>query len=165
MPSNRPIVPDEFDVPKSLECEGYRLRVLTVDDVVADYDAVMMSAEHIQQTVWPGSPWPTGLTLRQNLVDLGWHEKEFQRRASFAYTVVESDESRVIGCVYLYPTSAADFDVVVPLWTRPPEQLTFLDEDTLYATVSAWIAEYWPFERPAYPGFNISHEDWQRLRD
>jgi hypothetical protein len=40
---------------------------------------VTTSAEHVK-TVWPGGSWPDGLTLKQNLIDLGWHEKEFQLR-------------------------------------------------------------------------------------
>jgi len=44
----------------------------------------MTSVEHLK-TIWPGgSSWPEGLTFEQDLVDLGWHQKKFQRRASFA---------------------------------------------------------------------------------
>ncbi len=98
-----PFVPREYEVPKSLEVDEFRLRTLTVNDVVKDYDAVMSSVEHCK-TVWPGSKWPDGLTLEQNLIDLGWHQKEFQTRRSFAYTVVRTDESKVLGCVYILPT-------------------------------------------------------------
>ena len=85
--SAHPFVSPEFEVPETLETDEFRLRMLTVNDVVKDYDAVMSSAEHLK-SVWPGSTWPDGLTLEQNLIDLGWHQKEFQRRDSFAYTVV-----------------------------------------------------------------------------
>src|SRR5574340_743038 len=90
-----PFVPRDYEVPKSLETGEFRLRMLTVNDVVKDYDAVMSSVDHCK-TVWPGSKWPSGLTLEQNLIDLGWHQKEFQTRRSFAYTVVHPDESRVV---------------------------------------------------------------------
>lgn len=33
--------------------------MLTVNDVVKDYDAVMTSVDHLK-TVWPGSKWPDG---------------------------------------------------------------------------------------------------------
>ena len=68
-------------------------------------------------------------TIKQNLIDLGWHEKEFQNRSSFAYTVVTHDESRVLGCVYFYPTDKADFDVEVFLWVRKVNSLTDLDAE------------------------------------
>ena len=55
------------------------MRMLTVNDVVKDYDAVMTGVEHLR-TVWPSGTWPDGLTFEQDLIDLGWHQKEFQRR-------------------------------------------------------------------------------------
>ena len=94
-----PFVPVDFSVPQTLETDEFRLRMLTVNDVVKDYDAVVSSADHCK-TIWPCPGWPDGLTLEQNLIDLGWHQKEFQIRRSFAYTVVNLDESTVLGCVF-----------------------------------------------------------------
>ena len=80
-------VPPEFNIPEKMETERYRLRMLSIDDVEKDFEAVISSAKHVSK-VWPDSDWPDGLTLKQNLIDLGWHEKEFQNRTSFAYTMV-----------------------------------------------------------------------------
>ena len=74
-------VPPEFNIPKKMETEGYRLRMLSIDDVEKDFEAVISSAKHVSK-VWPDSDWPDGLTLKQNLIDLGWNEKEFQNRTS-----------------------------------------------------------------------------------
>jgi hypothetical protein len=41
-----PFVPPQFQVPRVLETAEFRLRMLTVNDVVKDYDAVMTSLEH-----------------------------------------------------------------------------------------------------------------------
>ena len=41
--SSNPFVPSDFKVPEKLETEKFRLRMLTVNDVVKDYDAVMTS--------------------------------------------------------------------------------------------------------------------------
>jgi hypothetical protein len=49
-----PFVPKDFQVPAMLETAEFRLRMLTVHDVVKDHDAVMSSIEHLE-TVWPGS--------------------------------------------------------------------------------------------------------------
>ena len=155
-----PFVATDFDVPAMLETKHFRLRMLTVGDVVKDYDAVISSAEHLQ-SVWPGSSWPAGLTLEQNLIDLGWHQKEFQRRRSFAYTVVELDESRVIGCVYINPSRKVGYDAVVYLWTRPPNQTDVIDEDTLRTAVRSWLKDEWPFENAVFPGTDIGWEDWE----
>ena len=105
------LVPDGFDVPEGLEHERFRLRMLTVDDVVKDFDAICDRVDHEGAAQPPFVP-----TIRENLVDLGWHQKEFMLRRSFAYTVVEPDESRVIGCVYLNPSDT--HDVRVKLWVR-----------------------------------------------
>ena len=159
-----PFVPDDFAVPTELTEDRYRLRMLTIRDVVQDYDAVMSSAQHIAKVnPFPGSDWPSGLTLEDNLIDLGWHQAEFRNRTSFAFTVVELDESRVIGCVYIFPTRKADYDARVVLWTRPPEQLSFLDEDGLRSAVRRWLSEAWPFKQPAFPGAEISWESWAAL--
>ena len=99
-----PIVPADFKVPSILETDEFRLRMLNVHDVVKDYDAVMTSVEHCK-TIWGGN-WPQGLTLGQNLIDLGWHQKEFQTRRSFAYTVVQPSEAKVLGCAYILPTAS-----------------------------------------------------------
>jgi len=161
--SKWPFVPEDFTVPAVLETPTYRLRMLTVNDVVKDYDAVMSSEKHIQAIGRPGMTWPTGLTFEEDLIDLGWHQKEFINRTSFAYTVVTLDESRVIGCLYINPTRKEGADAAVFLWTRPPEQLDFLDEDKLRADVRAWLKETWPFEKPVFPGTDISWEDWSAL--
>ena len=110
--SKRLFVPAEYVVSSELVTANFTLRMLSVDDVEKDFEAVISSAARLSQ-VWPNSGWPAGLTLRQNLIDLGWHEKEFQNRSSFAYTMVASDESQVLGCVYFYPTEKAGYDAEV----------------------------------------------------
>lgn len=153
-----PFVPPDFPVPTRLETPEFTLRTLTVDDVVKDYDAVVTSVAHLK-TIWPGGTWPEGLTLRQNLVDLGWHEKEFQMRQSFAYTVVSPTEDRVLGCVYVNPSHKAGHDAVVHLWARQSELGSGL-EDRLYDAVRSWLRDVWPFAAPAFPGRDVSWEAW-----
>lgn len=159
--SKRQFVPEEFTVPSELITANFTLRMLSVDDVEKDFEAVTSSAERLRK-VWPDSGWPDGLTLRQNLVDLGWHEKEFQNRTSFAYTMVAPDESQVLGCVYFYPTDKAGYDAEVFLWVRESEVAKDLDE-ALFEVVQHWLASDWPFENPAYPGRAISWAQWDAL--
>lgn len=153
-----PFVPSEFAVPDGLDTGEFRLRMLTVHDLVKDYDAVMTSVAHLA-TVWPGSPWPAGLTLEQNLIDLGWHQKEFQMRRSFAYTVVRPDESSVVGCVYINPSRKQSFDAAVFLWARQSELAGGM-EQRLHDAVRSWILERWPFRSPAFPGRDTSWDVW-----
>ena len=159
--SKRLFVPAEYVVSSELVTANFTLRMLSVDDVEKDFDAVMSSAARLSQ-VWPDSGWPAGLTLRQNLIDLGWHEKEFQNRSSFAYTMVASDESQVLGCVYFYPTEKAGYDAEVFLWVRESAAARDLDKE-LFEVVQHWLASDWPFENPAYPGRTISWEHWDSL--
>ena len=155
-----PFVPPDFVIPETLETAEFRLRMLRVHDVVKDYDAVMSSVAHCK-TVW-GGEWPEGLTLEQNLIDLGWHQKEFQIRRSFAYTVVDLNETEVLGCVYILPTHKCGFDAEVYLWARQRELAGGLEE-RLAAAVRAWLMTHWPFQAVAYPGRDLPLAGWQAM--
>ena len=136
------LVPDDFEVPAGVEHERFRLRMLSVDDVVKDFDAICDRVDHEGNRKPPFVP-----TVAKNLVDLGWHQKEFELRRSFAYTVVVPDESEVIGCVYLYPSET--HDARVRMWVRRSAYEAGLDP-VLEAAVREWVATRWPFERVTY---------------
>jgi hypothetical protein len=158
-----PFVPADFKVPETFETAEFRLRMLTVNDVVKDYDAVMSSVDRCK-TIWPGGKWPLGLTLEQNLIDLGWHQKEFQTRRSFAYTVVRPDESMVLGCVYIEPTRKQGCEAEVYLWARHSELAGGL-EARLFSAVKDWVATEWPFNAVGYPGRDVPWEAWRAIQD
>ena len=131
------LVPEGFAVPGGLEHERFRLRMLTVDDVVKDFDAL---CDRVNAA---GEPQPRFVeTVRENLVDLGWHQKEFEVRRSFAYTVVAPDESQVLGCVYVDPSDT--HDARVWMWVRSSAWEDGLDP-VLESAVRDWIARDWPF--------------------
>jgi hypothetical protein len=155
------IVPASFAVPEILETTEFRLRMLTVRDLIADDEAVTSSAAHLQ-AVFRGGGWSDGLTLEQNLIDLGWHQKEFQRRSSFAYTVVDPSERRVLGCVYIDPTRQPGCDAEVTMWARQSKLATGL-ETRLVAAVRDRLARAWPFDRVDYPGRDLDRADHQFL--
>ena len=145
-----PFVPDSFEVPVTLETDRFRLRMLSVDDVEKDYEAVMESGELLR--AHSGGSWPReGFTLQENLADLKRHQREFEQREAFAYTVVSLDESRVLGCVYINPSESKDTDAEVYMWVRQSEFDKGLDP-ILFETVKKWLEETWPFERVKYPG-------------
>ena len=156
------IVPADFIVPDTLENQHFRIRMLSVNDVVKDYDAVMSSREHLKE-MYPTSSWPSkDLTLEQDLIDLGWHQKEFQMRSSFAYTVVRLDENQVLGSVYINPSTKADYDAGITMWVRASEVDNGLDP-ILFNTVKIWISKEWPFKKVAYPGREINWSDWNSM--
>jgi hypothetical protein len=146
------IVQDNFKVPEKLETDKFRLRMLTVNDVVKDYEAVMTSIDHLRGVFGEKSTWPSkDLTLEQDLIDLGWHQKEFQRRTSFAYTVMNLEETQCLGCMYIFPSDNPNFEVVIYMWVR---QSAFEDglDPLLEKTVKEWIKNDWPFTKVSYPG-------------
>jgi len=164
--NNKHFVPSNFQIPEKLETALIKVRMLKVSDVVKDYDAVMSSLAHLQNTkpFGPDQTWPTGLTFEQNLIDLGWHQKEFQRKSSFAYTVVSPDETKCLGCIYIMPTNKLDYNASIHLWVRQSALATGLDEH-LFTTAKEWIDNKWPFKRVAYPGRDIDWDEWQKQKE
>ncbi len=118
----RPIVPKGFTPPARADGPGFHLRMLTIHDAVKDFDAVMAAALRLRGAMEPGATWPDGLTLEENLIDLAWHQREFTIGHSFAYTVMNDDESRCLGCCYLNPpdtfADGAGHDAVAFYWAR-----------------------------------------------
>ena len=140
-------VPSDFEIPLVLETERFRLRMLSVDDVEKDYEAVIESRDLLRAR---GGDWPRdGFKLEENLADLERHQQEFLHREAFAYTVVSLDESRVLGCLYINPAQKSDADAEVYMWARKSEQSL---DPVLFLTVKRWIEESWPFDSVAYPG-------------
>jgi len=147
--SKKRFVPENFVVPPVLETKHFRLRMLSVDDVEKDYEAVMETQVRFHSM---GLSWPReGFTIEENLADLERHQQEFLDRDAFAYTVVSLDESRVLGCVYINPAESDDGDATINMWVRQSEFDNGLDP-ILFTVVSEWIDATWPFMTVIYPG-------------
>jgi RimJ/RimL family protein N-acetyltransferase len=141
-----PFVPDDFEVPLELATERFRLEPLGPEHNERDHEAWMSSIAHIRAT--PGfanGKWPTEMAAEQNLADLVRHAGDFAARTGFTYSVLDGDE--VIGCVYLYPSHDGEHDVEAQSWVRTGR--AELDV-VLWETVSSWLVEAWPFQRPLY---------------
>ncbi|MHA1912848.1 MAG: GNAT family N-acetyltransferase [Promethearchaeota archaeon] len=162
MPKHQ-FVPNNFEIPALLETDRFRLRMLSVNDVEKDYEAVIESRE-LLQTMFKGT-WPrVGFTLEENLDDLERHQQEFLDRKAYTYTVVSLDETKVLGCIYINPpqkySHIPEFveywkrtgsDAIVYMWVRQTEYDKGLDE-VLFNTVKDWINKDWPFRKVNYPG-------------
>ncbi len=158
------IVPDNFDVPDKFDTDSFKFRVLTTKYLEMDYDAVITSIDHLKGVFGPNSQWPQqDLTLQEDSTDLIWHENEYKNRSSFAYTVLNSDESQVIGCMYIFPTSKTNYDAIIICWVRSSVLKYGLDE-LLYKTTKDWIEKKWPFEQVAYPGREIKWSEWETMK-
>jgi hypothetical protein len=140
-------VPDDFEPPVALDGPGFRLEPLTGEHNARDHAAWSGSMEHIHRT--PGfqqGNWPHEMTPDQNLADLIRHDKDFQARRGFTYTVLDPDDD-VVGCVYIYPLAGDPTAANVSSWVTEARA----DLDTpLYIAVSEWLERDWPFPRVEY---------------
>jgi hypothetical protein len=142
-----PFLPNDFIVPAVVETQLFRMRSITIHDAFKDYDAVMSSRQHLWQRFGSTWGWPSeDLTLEQNIIDLAWHQKEFQLRSSFDYAVMSLDDTRLLGCVYIDPPHEPDMDADVWYWVRQSELSNGLEE-LLQQFVPDWLATVWPFSR------------------
>jgi len=142
-------VPEDFVVPALLETPDFRFRMLSVDDVEKDYEAVMETQARFHTM---GFTWPReGFTLEENLADLERHQREFLNREAFAYTIVTLDESRVLGCIYINPSETSHTDARVKLWVRQSEYDKGLDP-IVFTAIKQWMISSWPFTLVSYPG-------------
>jgi hypothetical protein len=85
-------VPADFDVPRELVTEAFRLEPLGPEHNAGDNQAWMSSIDHIRSTPgFEGRSWPKPeMTLEENLGDLRRHADDFAQRSGFTYTVLES---------------------------------------------------------------------------
>ena len=138
-----PFVPLGFVPPEPPRNPTFWLEPLGPQHNDADYAAWMSSIEHIRATPgFPDGEWPHEMPLEENLGDLVMHADHFARNVGFTYTVRSSDDSDVIGCVYIYPSHDADKDADVKSWVRASKA----ERDTeLWTTVNDWLVAEWPF--------------------
>lgn len=142
-------------VPRLLETARLRLRPLTIHDAVKDFDAVMTSRTEIWELFGPGSGWPADtLSLEQDLIDLAWHQKEFEIGGSYTYTVEALDASQVLGCVYIFPPTQVGVDADVFYWVRSSELAGGLP-DHLWESLRRWLSSDWGFKRLALNGSGV----------
>jgi hypothetical protein len=142
-------VPDDFEVPRTLVCEEFRLEPLGPEHNEGDYRAWTSSIAHIRATPgFEGRPWPTPeMTLAENLGDLERHAADFAGRSGFTYTVRAAGSEEIIGCVYIYPDASGASGADVRSWVSADHAAL---DVTLYQAVSAWLRSAWPFTAVRY---------------
>lgn len=149
--ADTPFVPPEFAVPRRLETPLFVLEPLGPQHNERDHAAWSSSIEHIHRS--PGFEtwrWPYEMSLEENLGDLEGHDRDFDMRSGFTYTVLAPDTDVVVGCVYIYPDNDGEADARVRSWVRADRAELDLP---LRTAVSDWLAASWPFERVEYaPG-------------
>ena len=64
---NRRIVPVNFEVPEKYETDMFLLISLNINDLIQDYEAIMVSVAHLKGLM-DQSDWPERLTIEDNLI-------------------------------------------------------------------------------------------------
>lgn len=130
-----------FDIPRSHRLGPFCLKALTINDLDRDYAAVMESAREIKLAN-PGSKWPADdLTREQNMIDLAWHQREFEARRSYAW-VIEDEFGDYLGCAYVYPAINGELAAEPKWWWRTGKQV---DRPAFRKLFLDWLAgSDWP---------------------
>lgn len=145
-------LPQDFRHPERAALEsGAHLRPIRRDDVEIDYPAVMGSRERLWSKYGEAWGWPRAtMTLEQDREDLEYHEREAAAHASFNYAILNADESKLLGCVYIDPPKQApDCDAVVVWWVTDDLVGTGLEAE-IEDFLPRWLTEAWPFQRPCF---------------
>ena len=143
--------------------DGFIVRPLVPTDVALDHDAVMASREFLYH--WEQDPPypPVDFSVEDNLIDLQKMDEAHRNGSRYTYTVMNTDESEVLGCIYLLPnddrlyrtaevtshdgTDLSLVDATVSFWVRPSTWASGF-ERTLLNAVLDWLRDDWAFERP-----------------
>ena len=105
--SEQPWLPADYVHPTRVPVgSGHHLRPIRADDVDLDMIAVMGSRERLWQTYGEAWGWPPAtMTHEQDREDLQHHADEMDTHESFNYALFDADETALLGCVYIDPTT------------------------------------------------------------
>jgi hypothetical protein len=164
-------LPATFTHPTRVEVGlGHHLRPIRATDVDLDMVAVMGSRERLWRTYGAAWGWPpASMTHEQDREDLARHAAEMETHESFNYALLDTDETALLGCVYIDPPQkdwgqVAGADAEISWWVVDECVGTDL-EAALDDLVPRWIAQAWPLTRPRYVGRELSWDAWLALPD
>ncbi|MFV0634580.1 ASCH domain-containing protein [Demequina sp.] len=167
--------PAQGPVPAELRTPRLLLRPLLEADAPRDFEAVVATREGL--LLWEQTGWPEeDFTVEGNREDLRGLEERHRREIAYTFTVADPSDTECLGCVYLFPTSAAflarsevtaqadlaweDVDAVIYFWTtgaRPDEGL----DARLLEHLRAWFAQEWGWATVAF----VTAERWAAQAD
>lgn len=102
------------------------------------------------------------MTYEADRVDLLRHEKEIAAHQSFNYALLNEEETKLLGCVYIDPPERVGADAEISWWVVD-ELVATAEEHALDTLVPEWIASDWPFPRPRYVGRDLTWQEWLTL--
>lgn len=143
--------------------DGFIVRPLVPSDVVLDHEAVMSSREFLYH--WEMEPPypPEDFSVDDNLGDLEQMDGEHRNGTRYTYTVMNADETQVLGCIYLLPgddrmyrtaevtshdgTDLSSVVATIAFWVRVSTWEGGFERALLEA-VLGWLRNDWSIERP-----------------
>ncbi len=154
-------LPVDFEHPSRVPVDaGHHLRPIRAADVDLDMPAVMGSRERLWSIYGEAWGWPpAAMTHEQDREDLEYHEREMELKQSFNYALLDTDETVLLGCVYIDPPTRVGPDAEVSWWVV--DDLVGSDlAAMLDALVPTWLAEAWPFRAPCLIGVETTWADY-----
>ncbi len=152
-----------IDAPEGFRGDGFVLRPLSPSDNELDHPAVMETREFLYH--WEQEPpYPAeDFSLEENLEDLVMMDEAHREGVRYTYTVMNADETEVLGCTYFFPNDdrmfpsatvtshdGTDFSTVDLVWSFWVRTSTWERgfEATLLTAVNEWIREAWSVSNP-----------------
>lgn len=136
---------EAFVAPAEVTTSRMRMLPLQPEYNWFDFQAAQSSIDHLRTTLQWGS-WPSpDATAEQNATDLERHWNEWQAREAYAYTVLDPDATRCVGCVYLNPDANEPRGVRMAYWVIESELENDLDA-YLVDSVLDMIHRTWPVD-------------------
>jgi hypothetical protein len=133
------LFPELSTVPRGFTNGEIIVEPLSINHAIIDFEAVSISKERLYEKYKPDSKWPLNITLHDNIVDLGWHEKEFRDGSSFSYTITNISRSKCYGCIYIYPIRG---EKILSFWLRE-DGVCPITEKTFRTILTEWLTSEW----------------------
>jgi len=150
---NQFIHPDP--VPKDFYHPQFCFQILHPDYVEMDFEALMSSKDFLRR--WSQSDWPSDdFSLEENFKDLDWHYDEQTNKIAFTYTILDSTQSKCLGCLYIRPINSLlkyqtkgykgldGFTHYCSYWVIDTIRGTELDH-TILRNLQNWLTSTWKF--------------------
>jgi YVTN family beta-propeller protein len=149
------LVPDTFLAPGPPKIRDYVWNILEPTILDQDYQAL------VDRSTNAG---PLKITKDEDYGELKRHEWEHRHNTAFAWGILTADKTEELACVYVKPSQKRGYDAMVRLWVTKQGAAAGLEPE-LEAAVRKWIAEKWPFEKPIFPGRDLSMDKWNELAE
>ena len=135
----KPLLQAPHKAPAGFASPQFVVEPLNINHAIMDLEAVTASTARLRHQYPEANGWPLGITLHDNIADLGWHEKEHRDGSSFAYTVLSPSRDRCLGCIYLIPEGAG---AKLSFWMRP-DLIDGPTEHDLSEEIRQWVVDAW----------------------